>query len=766
MIGETRFLGLYTSAAYNANPARHPAAAPQGARRCSSAPASCRAATPRRRWSRSSSSYPRDELFQIADDELYATAMGILRLGERQRTRLFVRRDVFGRFMSCLIYVPRENYNTELRVRMQALLMEAFNGIATEFSVQFSDSLLARVHRRAHVAGQHRRSTTCASSSSGSCGIARRWEDELKQALLASRRRGARQRALSQRYRRRVSGRLPRRPCAARARCTTSSRWRQLESPARSAMSLYAPLEAPPGRLRFKLFRPGTPVPAVREPADARAHGRAGARRSAPTGSTQEGAPVWIDDFGMNVRGRDEIDGGSGARAVPGNLPAHLARRERERRLQPPRAAGAARRARGHGAARLRASYLKQAGFNFSQAYIEQALAAHPAIARLLVALFKRRFDPAPVADRGVRCAEVAAQIEQALDSVSNLDEDRILRQYLALIQATLRTNFFQRAADGAPKPYLSIKFDPSKVPGLPEPRPKFEIFVYSPRIEGVHLRGGKVARGGIRWSDRMEDFRTEVLGLMKAQKVKNAVIVPVGSKGGFVRQAPAGGRRPRGAAEGRHRLLPGAAARPARPDRQPGRRQGGASAARRAPRPRRPVPRRRRGQGHRDVLRHRQRRVAGIRLLARRRLRLRRLGRLRPQEDGHHRARRVGVGEAALPRRWASTRRRTDFTVAGIGDMSGDVFGNGMLLSQHIRLVAAFDHRHVFIDPAPDAAGELSRAPAAVPAAALVVGRLRREADLERRRHLPAQREIDAALARDSRGARHRRPTALRRTS
>jgi glutamate dehydrogenase len=278
---------------------------------------------------------------------------------------------------------------------------------------------------------------------------------------------------------------------------------------------------------------------------------------------------------------------------------------------------------------RAYAKYLRQTGFNFSQAYIQAALAAQPLIARLLIELFKRRFDPAPVADRGVRCAEVAAQIEQALDSVSSLDEDRVLRQYLSLIQASLRTNYFQRAADGAPKPYLSIKFDPSKVPGLPEPRPKFEIFVYSPRMEGVHLRGGKVARGGIRWSDRMEDFRTEVLGLMKAQMVKNVVIVPVGSKGGFVvKRPPAGGDRDallkegiacyqtllRGLLDLTDNLVAGKVVSPPHLG---------------APRSGRHVPRRRRGQGNRDVLRHRERRVAGVRLLARRRVRLRRLGRL-----------------------------------------------------------------------------------------------------------------------------------------
>ena len=233
---------------------------------------------------------------------------------------------------------------------------------------------------------------------------------------------------------------------------------------------------------------------------------------------------------------------------------------------------------RGVGLLRAYMRYMKQASFTFSRAYIQQALAKHAAIAADLVALFHARFDPALEGDRDAAQAKITARITAALDAVSNLDEDRILRQYLALIQATLRTNYFQRGTDGGFKPVMSFKFDPSKVPGLPEPKPMFEIFVSSPRVEGVHLRGGQVARGGLRWSDRIEDFRTEVLGLVKAQQVKNAVIVPVGSKGGFVLKRAAAGRRPRGADEGRHRLLPGLPARPARPHRQPGRRRGRAA--------------------------------------------------------------------------------------------------------------------------------------------------------------------------------------------
>ena len=253
-------------------------------------------------------------------------------------------------------------------------------------------------------------------------------------------------------------------------------------------------------------------------------------------------------------------------------------------------------------------------------------------------------------------------------------------------------------------KDYLSFKLESQKLRELPLPKPMFEVFVFSTRMEGVHLRMGYVARGGIRWSDRREDFRTEVLGLMKAQHVKNTVIVPVGAKGGFVvRRALAGDREAqqaeviacyqtliRGLLDLTDNIVEEKIVPPA---------------ARRAPRRRRCVPRRRGGQGHRDIFGHRQRDLRGIRLLARRRLRLRRLGRLRPQENGDHRARRLGMRQAPLSARLGIDIQNQDFTVAGIGDMAGDVFGNGMLQSPHIRLVAAFNHQHIFLDPQPDAA-------------------------------------------------------------
>ena len=408
---------------------------------------------------------------------------------------------------------------------------------------------------------------------------------------------------------------------------------------------------------------------------------------------------------------------------------------------------------------RAYAKYLRQIGFTLSQGAIEATLSSHPLIARMLVGLFRLRFDPVAHDTQG-EAAQVAA-IEQALEKVSNLSEDRVLRQLLALIQATLRTNFWRTGighsdAPGPRRSFLSLKFDSARVPGLPEPKPLYEIFVYSPRFEGIHLRGGRVARGGLRWSDRPEDFRTEVLGPGEGADGEEHRHRAGRLEGRLRVEEGAAAVRPRRLPEGRHRLLPGLPARPARHHRQPGRHDRRAAAARRARRRRRPVSRRRRRQGHGDLLRLRECGEPGIRPLARRRLRLRRQRRLRPQGDGHHGARRVGKRQALLPR-------------AGTGHPEQPVHGG-----RHRRHVGRrVRQRHAAVAAHPPAGGVrpsprlprpgsrrgrgLRRTRAPVQAAALVVGRLRHVADLRRRRRLGALREIDPAFARGACGARHR---------
>ncbi|MGB3429709.1 MAG: NAD-glutamate dehydrogenase domain-containing protein, partial [Burkholderiaceae bacterium] len=351
---------------------------------------------------------------------------------------------------------------------------------------------------------------------------------------------------------------------------------------------------------------------------------------------------------------------------------------------------------------RAYARYLRQTGFTLSQPFIEATLGNQPAIARLLVSLFRLRFDPAAHDDEAA--ARQVRAIEMALEHVTNLSEDRVLRQLLALMLATVRTNFWRRDAEGRRRPFLSFKFDPARVPGLPEPKPKFEIFVFSPRFEGVHLRGGKVARGGLRWSDRPEDYRTEVLGLMKAQMVKNTVIVPVGSKGGFVlKRAPNPADRDaylkegvacyqdylRGLLDLTDNLVAGAVVPPPDVHRQDGDDPYLVVAADK-------------GTASFSDYANAIAKEYGFWL-----------------DDAFASGGSVGYDHKKMGitarGAWESVKRHfrelgidtqsTDFTVVGIGDMSGDVFGNGMLLSRHIRLVAAFDHRHVFLDPNPDPA-------------------------------------------------------------
>ncbi len=294
--------------------------------------------------------------------------------------------------------------------------------------------------------------------------------------------------------------------------------------------------------------------------------------------------------------------------------------------------------------------YLQQAGIPQSQGFIAAALNRYPDIARALHAMFVARLDPASGSEGDVTAKHLKAKIKDALEEVPNIDDDTIIRRYLNLIEASLRTNHFVPGIREKGQS-LAIKLDSRMVDGLPDPRPWREIFVYGSEVEGVHLRFGPVARGGLRWSDRAQDYRTEVLGLVKAQQVKNAVIVPVGAKGGFFPKRSDGRPRPRCGLRGRQAGLHQLRVQPFVCHRQYRGRQGRAAAAHGPARQGRSVFRRRRRQGHGDILRHRQRDQPEAWLLARRRLRVGRLRRLRPQEDGHHRQGRLGGGEAAFPR-------------------------------------------------------------------------------------------------------------------
>ena len=699
VIGERRFLGLYTSAAYNRNPRSIPLLRTKVRRIVE------RAGFPPNSHAEKTllnvlDTYPRDELFQVCEEEMYETALGILHLQERQRIRLFVHKDRFARFVSCIVFVPRERFNTAIRLQIQGMLEESFNGESADFTVQLSESVLARLYFVIRVPAGTLPAYDEADIEKRLRDVTRTWSDDLHTALLehCGEERGGR---LFRRYSDAFKADY-REYYPARIAVHDIEKMETLEGEDGIAMSLYRRLEAPPDELQFKLFQHKRQI-SLSEALPMLENMGLTVRAEHPSAIVPAAdGPVWMHDFTM-LHGEGNLLDLDRIRDVFQDAFARIWDHEAENdgfnRLV----------LRAHLGWReiviLRAccKYLRQAGVAFSQDYMDEALAGNPHIARLLVKLFHARFDPAARTGSEVRAVEATVEILEALEAVANLDEDRILRSFLTFVQAVLRTNYYQPGEDGKAKPYVSFKLDPAKVPDLPEPRPMFEIFVYSPGVEGVHLRGGPVARGGLRWSDRREDFRTEVLGLVKAQIVKNAVIVPVGSKGGFVPKQLPGGDRDAVLAEGiacyqtfirglldlTDNLIGSGVAAPPDVVRYDGDDPYLVVAA---------------DKGTATFSDY-----ANEIALA----------------YGHwlgdafasggsagydHKA--MGVTAAGA---WESVKRHfrelgadiqtADFTVVGIGDMSGDVFGNGMLLSKHIRLVGAFNHLHVFLDPDPDAA-------------------------------------------------------------
>ena len=693
--GEHRFLGLFTSTAYMALPGDIPLLrrkVTDVVRRAGFSPASHTG----KALQIILATYPRDELFQISADELFHTATRILQLGERQRFRLFVRRDPYQRFVSCMIYVPRENYNTEIRLRWQKMLLEAFGGVSTDFHVFVSESALIRV--LITVRTQPGELPECDEDALEARleAASRRWEDELHAALIEAlgESRGT---ALYRGY----GAAFPagyREEHAARAAVPDIEMMTRLDAENPLGLALYQPLEAPPGIVRFRLFHVGRAVP-LSDALPMLEHMGLRVLDEQPYEIEPAGREkVWLHDFGMQPVGGVEVDIDA-VQEIFEDAFGRLFRGEIENDDLNRLVLAAQLDAGEVVVLRAYTKYLRQISFALPLRFVEATLARHAPIARLLVELFDLRLHPEKHDEAAA--GEKAAAIEQALEQVENLNEDRVLRQFLALVQATLRTNRWRCDGPGQ-RPFLSFKFDPSKVPGLPEPKPMFEIFVFSPRFEGVHLRGGKVARGGLRWSDRPEDFRTEILGLVKAQMVKNTVIVPVGSKGGFVlKRAPSAADREaflkegvacykdylRGLLDVTDNLVGGAVVPP------PG-------VYRHDPDDPYLVVAADKGTATFSDYANGIAKEYGFWLD----------DAFASGGSAGYDHKKMGITARGA---WESVKRHfremgvdtqtTDFTVVGIGDMSGDVFGNGMLLSRHIRLVAAFDHRHVFLDPEPD---------------------------------------------------------------
>ncbi|MBU8856732.1 MULTISPECIES: NAD-glutamate dehydrogenase [unclassified Micromonospora] len=707
VVGERRFLGLFSTAAYRTSVQELPVVRRKVAEVLDRSGLSLRSHSGKDLL-QILETYPRDELFQIKTDDLYHAVIGVLRMAGRRQLRVFLRRDAYGRFISCLIYLPRDRFTTQNRLRMQDILLRELNGVGVDYTTRVTESMLARVHFIVRTDPNDPPGDIDADLLAEELADATRlWDDDYR--LVLERKLGDEQAkhlfaryadAFPEGYK---DGHTPYEAMKDLAKLEL------LEEPGQLEMHLFRK-QAPPRPyaaraadaddamdVRFKVYRYGEPMMLSAVLPVLHSLGVKVVDEH-PYEVERVDGRIWLYDFGLELperhqdlaevrphvenafaaawRGEAEVDGFNEL-----VLRAGLTWRQVV-------------------VLRAYAKYLRQAGTVFSQEYMEQTFIAYPQIAGLLVKLFETRFAPGATTldERRQRSGELVDAIAEALDEVASLDQDRILRSYLTLIQATLRTSFYQKPVGGRPKAYVAFKLDPQAIPDLPAPRPKFEIFVYSPRFEGVHLRYGPVARGGLRWSDRREDFRTEVLGLVKAQMVKNAVIVPVGAKGGFVLKQKPGDRDEAvicykefisALLDVTDNIVSGEIVPPE------------------------------------DVVRHdgddpylvvaADKGTATFSDIA------------NEISEAHsfwlgdafasggsagYDHKKMGITARGA---WESVKRHfrelghdtqtQDFTVAGVGDMSGDVFGNGMLLSQHIRLVAAFDHRHIFLDPDPDSA-------------------------------------------------------------
>jgi glutamate dehydrogenase len=700
VVGERRFLGLFAATAYTHSVREIPVLRDKAAAVLADLGFDARSHSGKD-VVQFLETYPREDLFQIDVAELAEVALAVHQISERRQTRLFVRRDPYGRFVSCLVYLPRDRYTTEVRLRIQEILREAFDGATVDHAARVSESVLARLHI---VVRAEPGETIAAPDLEGVqeriVQAARSWDDDFADAIAE---RVGRNRApgLIAKY-------GPGFPEAYRQEVPVDAAVKDVllaESLVDSddlELRLYAPHGHDSSLRRLKLIRSGESI---------------SLSRVLPLLSS---LGVTIEDehpYDITVDGDRTLH----IYDLGFRLPEHAVAKPEELRQRFESAFHAAWNRDCESDAlnglvitaglqweqivilRSYVRYLQQTGSSLGLEFVEAALLRNPHLARMVVELFEVRFDPAAEEGRRDRQETVAARARQALDEVASLEEDRILRSLFGMVTASLRTNAYQRTPDGERLDRLAIKLDPQAIPDLPLPRPRFEIWVYSPRVEGVHLRFGRIARGGLRWSDRRADFRTEILGLVKAQEVKNAVIVPVGAKGGFL-----------------PKMLP---------DPQAGREawldEGRAAYA----------------TFIRGLLDITDNRVEGLVVPP--------PNVVRHDEDDPYLVVAADKGTATFSDlansvaaeydfwlgdafasggsagydhkamgitargAWVSVQfhfrelgldtQAEDFTVVGIGDMSGDVFGNGMLLSEHIRLVAAFDHRHVFLDPHPD---------------------------------------------------------------
>jgi glutamate dehydrogenase len=700
VVEERRFLGLFSSSAYSESVARVPVLRQKAA-----------AVIELSGYGEHShggkaimdvlETYPRDELFQTPLPELAATVEKVAHLKERRQVRMFVRRDPYGRYLSCLIYLPRDRYTSSVRRRMADILLRALGGASIEYTVRVTESVLARLHFVVRMRVGEALSEVDVRSLERELTLATRsWEDEFADLIVdmdEANRLATLARALPEGYKEDYTPRQAVKDLSALL---------ALRGQHDMSMAMYVPDRADDeAQLRLKIFRREASLSLSKilphlsllgvDVIDERPYELA-------TGNDQR---AFIYDFGV------QVPGGAGAVRARWTLDARQQFMEAfsasyvgesESDGYNALVMGADLDWRDVSVLRTIGRYLRQVGVTYSQSYFAQALTHNVDVTRQLIQLFRTRFDPGAGLDikaRTVASNELVDKIKKALNDVASLDHDRILRSFLAVIQAVVRTNFYV-----ANRQAIALKLLPRQVPDTPEPRPAFEIFVYSPRMEGVHLRYGLVARGGLRWSDRAEDFRAEILGLVKAQMVKNTVIVPVGAKGGYYcKRLPDPRDREGWLAEGlacyelfvcslldvTDNIVDEVVVPPV------------------------------------DVVRYDDDDPYLVVAADKGTATFSDAANKLSVDSGFWLGDAFASGGSAgydhkgmgITARgaWESVRRHfremglnpqtSDFTCVGIGDMSGDVFGNGMLLSKHIKLVAAFDHRHVFIDPQPDPA-------------------------------------------------------------
>ncbi|WP_052161304.1 NAD-glutamate dehydrogenase [Hoeflea sp. BAL378] len=692
VIGELRVVGLFTSTAYTGSVTRIPLL-----RSKVQAVVSEFGYDPESHSGKlllnTLEAYPRDDLFQIDTQMLARFCYQINELSDRPRVRVLPRIDHFDRFVSLIVYVPRDQYDSVARERIGAYFKTVYNGRVSAYYPAFPEGGVARVH---FIIGRSEGKTPQVSQEQlerDVRSIVTRWEDQFRALGGAN----AARMGVSPSYKERF------RPEEALADIGDIL---ACKAPGAIRIAFYRGDNTAEDHLALKIFHAGEPVSLSRrvpllenlgfQVISEQTH-EIFLDEKAGSSST-----VFVHDMEIAHEDGRLIDLASdGARLEEAFLSVWRGHTDNDSYNRLVTNAGLS--VREATVLRAYARYLRQAGIAYSQEYIAHSLNRHAGISAKLFELFRIRFDIRLEAGaREKQSARLMEEIETALTEVPSLDDDKILRRYVNAIAASLRTNYFQTGADGAPRPAMAFKLDPKKLEGLPEPRPFREIFVYGSEVEGVHLRFGPVARGGLRWSDRAQDYRTEVLGLVKAQQVKNAVIVPVGAKGGFYpKKLPVEGGRDAVFEAGREayklfirtllsvtdNIVNDAIVPPA------------------------------------DTIRHdaddpyfvvaADKGTATFSDTA---------NALSQEQDFWLDDAFASGGSAGYDHKkmgitargaWEAVKRHfremdidiqtTPFTVAGVGDMSGDVFGNGMLLSRKIRLVAAFDHRDIFIDPDPD---------------------------------------------------------------